>query len=118
MILANLLDRLRDVHSAYHINSQYLFPANSDNGVITNNTVYNFYRRMCKKLNIEVSKEFIKGTHSFRRNAITDVINSTNVNILLASQLFGNTPEVARKNYYTGINLDEALNALNQRKLS
>ena len=73
---------------------------------------------MCKKLNIEISKVFIKGTHSFRRNAITDVINSTNGNILLASQLFGNTPEVARKNYYTGINLDEALNALNQRKLS
>lgn len=35
-----------------------------------------------------------------------------------ASQLFDNSPEVARKNYYTGINKEEALRVLNKRKFS
>ena len=73
---------------------------------------------MLKKLGIEVSAECIKGTHSFRRNAITDVVNATNGNIIMASQLFGNSPEVAKKNYYTEINFSEATNALNKRHLS
>ena len=67
---------------------------------------------------IKISRAEIKGTHSFRRNAITDVVNSTGGNVVLASKLFGNSPEVACKNYYTGIDLNEALEALNNRKLS
>ena len=35
-----------------------------------------------------------------------------------ASQLFGNLPEVAKKNNYTGINKEEALRVLNKRKFS
>lgn len=60
----------------------------------------------------------MKGTHSFRRNAITDVVNASGGNIILASNLFGNSPEVAKKNYYTGVNVDEALEVLNKRKFS
>lgn len=89
-----------------------------ENGIITNNTVYNFYRRMCKKLDIEISRELIKGTHSFRRNAITDVVNATGGNTIMASQLFGNSPEVAKRNYYTGADLKDAMQVLNQRKFS
>ncbi len=48
---------------------------------------------------------FRKGTHSFRRNAITDVVNASGGNIILASKLFGNSPEVAKKNYFTGIDM-------------
>ena len=90
------------VHEKYYSDNQYLFPADNENGIITNNTVYNFYRRMCKKLGIEISREVIKGTHSFRRNAITDVVNAAGGNIIMASQLFGNSPEVAKRNYYAG----------------
>ena len=50
--------------------------------------------------------------------SITDVVNATNGNIIMASQLFGNSPEVAKKNYYTEINFSEATNALNKRHLS
>ena len=114
----DFLERLEQVHKKYYPNSEYLFPADNENGIITNNTAYNFYRRMLKKLGIEVSAECIKGTHSFRRNAITDVVNATNGNIIMASQLFGNSPEVAKKNYYTEINFSEATNALNKRHLS
>jgi len=116
--LNEFLAKLKDIHDRYYRDSPYLFPADSDTGVITNNAVYNFYRRMCRKLNITVSRECTKGTHSFRRNAITDVVNATNGNILLASQIFGNTPEVAMKNYYTGADMEEALKALNTRELS
>ena len=83
---------------------------------ISNNIVYNYYHRVCKKLNIKLSREEMKGTHSFRRNAITDVVNASGGNVILASSLFGNSPEVAKKNYYTGINMDEALEVLNKRK--
>lgn len=116
--LDNFLKRLKEVHRKYYPDSKYLFPADSANGVITNNTVYNFYRRMCKKLDIEVNQDFKKGTHSFRRNAITDVINSSGGNVILASKLFGNSPEVAKKNYFTGIDMDDALKCLNKRNFS
>ena len=116
--LADFLQRLSAVHQEYYPNSKYLFPANSANGVITNNTIYDFYRRTCKKLGIEINREFRKGTHSFRRNAITDVINSSGGNVILASKLFGNSPEVAKKNYFTGIDMENALECLNKRKFS
>lgn len=73
---------------------------------------------MCRKLGIEITREVIKGTHSFRRNAITDVVNASGGNIVLASSLFGNSPEVAQKNYYTGIDMSEAATILNKRKFS
>lgn len=116
--LKAFLERLFSVLDTYYPNSKYLFPANSDTGVITNNTVYNYYRRTCKKLNISVSRDFMKGPHSFRRNAITSFTNASGGNIVLASKIFGNSPQVADKNYYTGINMENAIELLNQRKLS
>ncbi len=112
--LRDLLNRLKVVHSLYYPDSKYLFPSDNEMGVFTNPLLYQFYRRICKKLGIKINPEVIKGTHSFRRNAITKVVNSSNGNIILASQLFGNTPEVARKNYYSGIDMNEALRVLNQ----
>ena len=80
--------------------------------------VYQFYSRTCKKLGIRICRDEIKGTHSFRRNAITDVVNASGGNLILAAELFGNSPQVAKKNYYTGINKEEALEVLNKRKFS
>lgn len=101
----------------YYPNSEYLFPSNSKNGVITNRAVYYVYQGICEKLGIEISKDIIRGPHSFRRNAITSVVNATNGNITLASSLFGNSPKVAKKNYYTGINISKATEILNSRNL-
>lgn len=115
--LNEFLTRLKSIHDIYYPDSQYLFPADNENGVITNNTVYNFYRRMCKKLNIAISKDFVKGTHSFRRNVITDIINASGGNAVLASKLLGNSPEVALKYYFSQIDFLTALECLNQRTL-
>ena len=118
MEVSDLLNKLREVHRRLGIDSPYLFPADNNCGVITNNVVYNFYRRMCRALQIPISSEFIKGTHSFRRNAITRTINQSGGNILMASQLFGNSPDVAKRNYYTGLNLSEARDVLERHSVS
>ncbi len=110
--IKDILSRLRKCHELNGMESEYLFPARSDNGVITNNTVYNFYRRICKALDIPIQRDLIKGTHSFRRNAITKVVNNTGGNVILASQLFGNSPEVAMKHYFTKADEEQARKAL------
>ena len=102
------LDRIHAVHERIGYEGGYLFPADNENGVITNNTIYNFYRRMCAELKIPISRDCVKGTHSFRRNAITQTVNKSGGNILMASQLFGNTPDVAENHYYAGLDMDEA----------
>lgn len=114
--LQEFLTRLYVVLDKYYPKSDYLFPDNTELGVINNNTVYRLYYRICKRLGIKISREEIKGTHSFRRNAITDVVNATGGNVILASQLFGNSPAVAAKNYYTGVDTGTALTALNKRR--
>ena len=90
----------------------FLFPSDNKNGCITNATVYDFYYRMCKNLGIATGHEFTKGTHAFRRTRITEVANKSGGNLIMASQLFGNSPEVAKKHYYTGIDLQEAKRVL------
>ncbi len=116
--LKEFLERLFQMLDQYYPESEFLFPADNENGVINNNAVYHFYYRMCQRLSIPISRDLIKGTHSFRRNAITDVINASGGNLILAAELFGNSPEVAKKNYYTGVNTSLALEALNQRTFS
>lgn len=109
--------RLKAMHEKYYPDSQFLFPADTPNGCITNNAVYKVYQGICKTLGIEIIKGEIKGPHSFRRNAITEVVNSTNGNVVLASALFGNSPQVAKENYYTGANLAIAKEILDKRIL-
>lgn len=111
------LERLKARDNKYYPNSKYLFPNATGNAPITGNAIYMEYRNVCNKLEIEINKEVRKGPHSFRRNAITHVVNATNGNTILASSLFGNSPEVIQKNYFTGINFDIAKEALNKRQL-
>jgi integrase len=102
----DLLKRIKTAQFYDEYKGQYLFPAKS--GCISNSTVYQFYRRMCDALDIPVRPDRIRGTHAFRRNAITDVINRTGGNSVMASQLFGNSPQVAEKHYFTGVDLSAA----------
>ncbi len=111
--LREFLERLRAVHDEYYPDSPYLFPDPSQkNGVINNRVVYRLYSRMCKNLDIPISREFTRGPHSFRRNCITNVCNTKGGNIVMASQLFGNSPRSASVHYYTGVNLEEAREVL------
>ncbi len=115
--LKDLLKRLKSVHDKYYPTSMYLFPAKSKNGVITNNTVYNLYRRMIKSLGYQQTNGVILGTHSFRRNAITRTVNASNGNLVLAAEMFGNSPEVIRSNYYTGLDIEDAKSVVNKVRL-
>lgn len=111
--LRAFLERLKAFHRVNGWDSQYLFPVANEYGCITTKSIYSFYHRMCKNLGIATSKDFIKGTHAFRRTRITEVTNKSGGNIVMASQLFGNSPEIAKKHYYTGLDLEEARRVLN-----
>lgn len=114
--LRDYFERLKSAHHAGGYDSKFLFPSKKNaNGCITNETVYNFYYRMCKKLQIPTSKDITKGTHAFRRTRITEITNMSGGNLLMASLLLGNSPNVALSNYYTGINLEEAKRVLETR---
>lgn len=107
--LRDFFERLRIVDETYFPGNTHCFPnPNTENGVITNNAVYPFYVRMCNKLNIQIDKDSIKGPHSFRRNGITRVANNPNGNIMMASQIYGNSPKSASSHYYSGIDLETA----------
>jgi integrase len=112
------LTRLFAMLDKYYPRTEYLFPdKTTKNKVINNNVVYRLYRSICRKLGITLCRDVIKGPHSFRRNGITNIVNATG-NVYLASQMYGNSPNVALSNYYTGIDTSAALEALNNRKLS
>lgn len=107
--LRDFFTRLKTSNDIYYPNSKYLFPnPNNDTGVISNSIVYPFYTRMCKQLDIEIDKDIIKGPHSFRRNGITRVSNAPGGNIMIASMLYGNSPQSASSHYYTGIDMETA----------
>ena len=116
--LREFLQRLRERNEQYYSDSIYLFPSNdTKNGVITNRAVYEVYDHLCEKLGIEKQKDVVRGPHSFRRNAITSFVNESNGNFEMASAIFGNSPEIAKKNYYTGIDLEKASEILDKRQL-
>lgn len=106
--IRELLKRLDYIHKKYYSNSNFLFPADTKLGCITNNVVYQFYKRTCNQLDIKNTPGVTKGTHSFRRNAITNMVNKSGGNFVLASRLYGNSPRTAERNYYTGIDISEA----------
>ena len=107
--LREFFDRLKSVNDKYYPENINCFPnPNSETGVISNCVVYPFYMRMCNNLGIEICKDFIKGPHSFRRNGITKVSNSPGGNIMIASILYGNSPQSASSHYYSGIDLETA----------
>ena len=108
-----LINKIKKINNKYY-NSEYLFPKKSDPAKpIGNNEVYKFYYyKVCKDLGIKTCRETIKGTHAFRRTGISNVINNGH-SFEIASALYGNSPNTAEKNYFVGLNMDIAINALN-----
>ena len=112
----DVLDKVFKVLESQYVNSDYLFPSSrTTTGFVTNKSVYELYVKICNELGIELSYDCIKGTHSFRRNASTDILNLTNGNMQMENYLLGHTPEVARKNYYVRPNMDDMIDVLNRR---
>ncbi|SDB45649.1 tyrosine-type recombinase/integrase [Butyrivibrio sp. INlla16] len=119
--LEEILTKLRTVTRQYYPGNEFLFPARdkrNTTGCIGYRTVYEFYRHMCRALSIPIQKDLIRGPHAFRRNACTDVVNASHGNVIMASKLFGNSPKTLLQNYYSGYDLSEARDLLNQRRLT
>lgn len=108
--IADILIRLKKLHDSYYPDNPYLFPQDSDNP-ITKKQLKDFFDYRIKKLGIK-KKGLTLGCHSFRRNAISKVCDNTNGNIILAAELFGNSPVTAAKNYKVTSSLDVKLKAL------
>ncbi|MGN0336725.1 MAG: tyrosine-type recombinase/integrase [Lachnospiraceae bacterium] len=100
------LERLKHVHDCYYSDSPFLFPANSTNGCISNDTVYQFHRRMLLKLNIPVSREYIRGTHAFRRTQISNAMRASNGNVDMVAAMYGNSPQTIREHYYVDTDIE------------
>ncbi len=116
--LNNLLDRIYVALEKYYPESEFLFPSNNPDlklGIVTNKGVYDLYADFCKELGIELSRSKIKGTHSFRRNGSTDIVNKTNGNMQIENYLLGHTSGVALNNYYVGPAYDDMVSVLEKR---
>lgn len=120
--LKEFLDRYLPIRNAHYPTSPFLFPARrwdnknhrwEEGGMITDQTIPSFYSRMCTQLGIKRDSSCIRGTHAFRRNAITDTMVASGGNIDLTAQIFGNSPETIRKAYLLDMNYDAKLAALN-----
>ena len=74
--MEDLLKRLKAVHVKNQLNSLYLFPADTPTGVISNCVVYKFYEKITTRLGIK-KDGVVTGPHSFRRNAITNIVSIT-----------------------------------------
>ena len=116
--IEDFLGRLREAHDKLGLDSEYLFPSSRTcSGVIRANQIHNCYYKICKKLNISLSHEARKGVHSFRRNHITQAVNNSNGNIVMAAELYGNSVQTIRRNYYDKMDVDKALDVANTIKL-
>jgi integrase len=109
------LERLWKVHELYYPDSPYLFPAKNKNGRITNDTVYQFHRRMLQKLRIPVSRECMRGTHAFRRTRISEAAAASNGDLQMVALLYGNSPETIRSHYLVDNDLERKRQVLNSR---
>lgn len=107
----DFLIRLIKNHQKLGLQSEWLFPDLQGRwlGTVTGTQTYSIYRKACSVLGIK--NKYYMGPHSFRRNGITKVMNKTG-NAVLASKLYGNSPIIAEKHYYAGIDIDQALEAL------
>ncbi len=110
--LRKLLLEIVEVHKKYNITSEFMFPAKNEVGCISIYSVYNYYRRICKKVGIQIQADIIRGPHAFRRNAAERISNAGG-DAEMAARLLGNTPKVLRTNYYDGLNMSLAKDILN-----
>ncbi len=110
--LRKLILAIYKVHTEYGLNSPFLFPADNENGCISINSVYNYYRRICRRTGIPIQADIIRGPHAFRRNAAERLSNAGG-NAEIVAKLLGNTPTVLKNNYYDGLNIVAAQELLN-----
>lgn len=110
--LRKLILTISKVHRECGWETPYLFPAENENGCISINSVYNYYRRICHRTGIPIQADIIRGPHAFRRNAAERLSNAGG-NAEMVAKLLGNTPTVLKNNYYDGLNIVAAQELLN-----
>lgn len=100
----------------YYPDNPFLFPGDTKYGCMSIKAVEDLHARECRKLKIEISPNFRKGPHAFRRTRITAAIDYSNGDAVLVAEMFGNSPETIQKYYFTGIDLKKQRDTLNKRE--
>ena len=97
--LKNLLLMLAAVHVKFYPDSEFVFPdSESELGCLKLTRTYDLYKAICRDNGITLSRNAIKGTHSFRRNKASEM--STNgAPLTVISDFLGNSPKVLESNY-------------------
>lgn len=106
--IREFLVRLKAVHDEYYPDSPYLFPYDSESGRLSYTVVGSYFSKLQRKNKIPKKPGAKRGLHSFRRCGITKVINSVGGSPIMAAEIYGNSPEVAIKNYYCGVDMETA----------
>ena len=114
--MKEFLIKLRVIHDKYYPESDFLFPADNENGCIHATITYKYFDRIREELGIQVDRKLIRGTHAFRRVRASHFIDSGG-SYEMASKLFGNTPQVLRRNYYDNLDMNTAREVLNKKTL-
>ncbi len=98
-VINDYLYRLKENNSIYHPDSNFLFPNEKQpSGCISLGGVYKIHEKICKKLGIPISKDFIKGTHAFRRVHETEFIGETGSS-KLSEEIYGHTEKTVDEHY-------------------
>lgn len=85
---------------------------------MANTVVPRFIRTGGNRSRLTFIKDFLghSSLDSTAVYAITDVVNNSGGNVVMAAQMFGNSPETIRKHYYTQDSLENQRNVLNKRR--
>lgn len=102
--LIEFLKRLKENNEIYHPGSKFLFPNEKQPlGCMSLGGAYKIHEKVCKALGIEISKNFVKGTHAFRRVHETTFLEE-NGSSQIATTIYGHTEDVIKQNYLLAVN--------------
>ncbi len=102
-----VLDAVREAQVRTGRQSEFLFPADTETGCITNAVIPQHFGRICSKIGIPVSKDLIRGTHAFRRNFATDIRNIAGKND--AADMTGHSQDTFDNHYSMGLDVDKMI---------
>ena len=97
--LKEYFERLFVVLEKYYPKSEYLFPCDLESKKpVTKKQIKDFFDYQIKKLSLK-KDGLTLGLHSFRRNAITNMIEKGGKDIFAVADMFGNSPQTIESNY-------------------
>lgn len=101
----SVLSGIRAVHDRLGLSSEFLFPdPGTELGIVSLNSIYEYFRRLCDRVRVPVSRDLIRGTHAFRRNLSSDIRRVASAED--AAGILGHSVGVDDASYWMGPDAD------------